>query len=340
MTIIAEYVWIGGNGELRSKARVLPDSNLPEWNYDGSSTSQADGNYSEVFIRPKAVFKCPFRRGDNLLVMCDTYLADGTPHPTNNRVYAESLFKKKPEEEPWYGLEQEYVLIDPTTWFPMGFHPVTGQPPKLGFQGPYYCSAGAGRAFGRSIVDAHLEACLYAGIRISGINAEVAPGQWEFQVGPCVGIEAGDHLYMARYILNRIGEEKNVAINLEPKPMVGDWNGSGCHANFSTVSMREGRDGKKGIDFINDAVEKLALHHREHMLMYGEGNEQRMTGKHETAKFDEFSWGVANRGASCRIPSATARDGQGYFEDRRPASNCDPYLVTGILFQTCVLHET
>ena len=339
--VVVEYVWIGGNNELRSKARVMNSErlltfeDLPDWNYDGSSTSQATGADSEVIIKPRAVFKCPFRKGNNILVMCDTYKPDGTPLNNNNRVWANEVFNKSLEEEPWFGIEQEYFMMNPETNKPLGF-------PKDGFpnpQGQYYCSVGSKNAFGRQIADEHLEACIYAGITISGINAEVASGQWEYQVGPCIGIQSGDHLWMSRYLLERIAERHGVAINWEPKPVKGDWNGSGCHTNYSTKNMREGTENKTGLDYIHEAIERLSDKHDEHMAVYGSGNEQRMTGEHETASFDKFSWGTANRGRSVRIGNENVKNQKGYFEDRRPSSNMDPYLVTGKLFETTVTNH-
>jgi glutamine synthetase len=339
MKTLVEYVWIGGKNSLRSKTKVMNGevnsvSDLSEWNYDGSSTNQAAGEDSEVLIRPCALFNDPFRRGHHKMVLCDTYRPDGTPVENNHRQWAKALFDQALDEEPWYGLEQEYFLMDPNTNKPLGF-------PQNGFpnaQGQYYCSAGAQNAFGRQIAEEHLEACVYAGIKISGVNAEVAPGQWEFQIGPCVGIEEGDHLWMARYLLNRVAEKHGVVVDLEPKPVKGDWNGSGCHTNYSTKNMREGTEGKSGLEYINEAIEKLSHKHMEHMEVYGSGNEQRMTGAHETASYDTFSHGVANRGASIRRGNQTVKDGKGYFEDRRPSSNCDPYLVTGKMFETTVLN--
>jgi glutamine synthetase len=331
-----EYVWIGGNQELRSKTKVIDNNNnnitlddLPEWNYDGSSTGQASGSDSEVIIKPRCLFNDPFRGDNDYLVMCDTYTPDGLPHKTNMRNWANELFNKKLDEEPWFGLEQEYFLFDVDTGRPLGF-PADKDPNP---QGQYYCSAGAENSFGRDVAEDHLLACIDAGIKISGINAEVAPGQWEFQIGPCVGIEEGDHLWMARYILQRVAEKHNVIVNFEPKPMKGDWNGSGCHTNYSTKSMRD----ENGLDHINKAIEKLSNTHNEHMEMYGTGNDQRMTGEHETSSFDKFSHGVANRGCSVRIGNDTSQSRRGYFEDRRPSSNCDPYCVTGMMFLTTVL---
>lgn len=241
---------------------------------------------------------------------------------------AAKSFEGKEDEEIWFGLEQEFTLFNLDQRTPLGW-PKNGVPARA--QGPYYCSVGPENSFGRSITDAHYRACLYAGIEISGTNGEVMPGQQEYQVGPCVGIDAGDQLFMSRYILQRICEEFQVYCTLHPKPIVeGDWNGAGMHTNVSTKSMRE----PGGIDVIKKAIYKLAAKHQEHIAVYGEGNELRLTGKHETASIDQFSFGVANRGASIRIGRDTEAEGMGYFEDRRPSSNADPYLVTGKIMAT------
>ena len=233
-------------------------------------------------------------------------------------------------EVPWYGIEQEYALLDKDTGWPLGWPKEKGFP---GPQGPYYCSAGADKVVGRTVVEAHYKACLYAGIQVSGINGEVMPAQWEYQVGPCTGIDAGDQLWVSRYILDRVGELAGVVVRVDPKPIPGDWNGSGCHTNFSTKSMRA----PGGYEKIKEACEALRKRHLEHVAVYGEGNERRLTGKHETADINTFSWGVANRGASIRVGRETEANGKGYLEDRRPASNCDPYVVTSLLVKTTVL---
>lgn len=337
--VMAEYVWLDGFFKLRSKSRLVKPNiknpaDLPEWNYDGSSTEQAPGEDSEVILKPRVIYKDPFRGGDHILVMCDTYTPDGTAIPTNTRASCDKIMDNAKGLVPWFGLEQEYFLIDPATGKPLGF-PADGSEPAP--QGPYYCGVGTENAFGREIVEASWRAQLYAGLKVGGINAEVAPGQWEFQVGPCVGIEEGDMMWMARYILERVAEMAGVIVNYEPKPVKGDWNGSGCHSNFSTIGMRQEGGYEKEII---PALERLRGKHMEHIRAYGEGNDQRLTGKHETAPITEFRWGVADRGASCRVGSSIVKDGKGYFEDRRPAGNCDPYVVTELLVKTgCDISE-
>lgn len=336
--ILAEYVWVDAAGNTRSKTRTLAPEKadsvqkLPKWNFDGSSTDQAPGDDSEVILKPQRVFKDPFRpRSDgvsNILVMCDTYTPAGEPLPTNSRAVAMESFEGNEDQEIWFGMEQEFTLFNLDERTPLGW-PQGGMPSRA--QGPYYCSVGPENSFGRHITDAHYKACLYAGINISGTNGEVMPGQQEYQVGPCVGIDAGDQLMMSRYILQRVCEDFQVYCSFHPKPIVdGDWNGAGMHTNVSTKEMRE--DG--GIEAIRKAIYKLGAKHLEHIAVYGTGNELRLTGKHETASINQFCYGVANRGASIRIGRDTEAEGKGYFEDRRPASNCDPYVVSGKIMKT------
>ncbi|KAJ7781153.1 glutamine synthetase [Mycena metata] len=333
--IQAEYVWIDGDGGLRSKTttvskKVTDIGQLRTWDFDGSSTNQAPGHDSDVLLRPVAIFPDPFRGGDNILVLAETYNNDGTPNRTNYRHHAKKVMEQAKDFEPWFGLEQEYTLFD-----------VDGKPyawPKGGFpgpQGPYYCGAGTGKVFARDLIEAHYRACLYANVNISGINAEVMPSQWEFQIGPCEGISMGDHLWMARYLLVRIAEQWGIVVSFHPKPLAGDWNGAGCHSNYSTKAMRE----PGGIKAIEAAIEKLSKKHNEHIAVYGEDNDLRLTGRHETGHITDFSSGVANRGASIRIPRHVAAQGYGYLEDRRPASNIDPYRVTSIIVETTLLDQ-
>lgn len=334
------YVWIDGTGEtMRSKTRTVDfypkeAGELPIWNFDGSSTGQAEGSNSDVYLHPVALYRDPFRCGTAKIALCETYKHNKKPTDTNHRAKCLEAMTEAATQKPWFGMEQEYTLLD-TDGHPFGW-------PKNGFpgpQGPYYCGVGANRVFGRDIVEAHYRACLYSGIKISGENAEVMPAQWEFQVGPCEGIKMGDDLWMARYFLHRVAEDFNVCVSLDPKPIPGDWNGAGMHTNFSTKAMRN--DG--GIDAIESAIKKLAKRHDEHIMAYdpkqGKDNERRLTGEHETSSIHTFSFGVANRGSSIRIPRDCAEQKKGYLEDRRPSSNADPYKVSEILVRTMCLDE-
>jgi glutamine synthetase len=334
----ALYIWVDGTGEgLRSKTKTLDEapasvSDLPIWNYDGSSTYQAEGSNSDTYLHPCKIYPDPFRGGDNIMVMCDTYKYDKTPTATNHRKLCSEVMEKAKDQTPWFGMEQEYTLLD-TDGHPLGW-------PKNGFpgpQGPYYCGVGANKVYGRDVVEAHYRACLYAGIRVSGENAEVMPAQWEFQVGPTEGIHMGDDLWVARYLLHKVAEEFNVVVTFDPKPMKGDWNGAGAHTNFSTEAMRK----PGGMKVIESAIEKLSKRHVKHIQAYdpneGKDNERRLTGLHETSSIHDFSAGVANRGCSIRIPRDVAEQGYGYLEDRRPSSNCDPYSVTRIIVETICL---
>ena len=241
--IIAEYIWIGGNGELRSKARTLRldiynklPNPLPEWNYNGNATGQASNVDSEVILKPCSVYRCPFRKNNNILIMCDTYKCNGLPLPGNNRNWAKSQFDQDLSSEPWFAFEQEFFIVDFLTGKPFGF-PKNGDPKS---QGQYYCGVGSQNSFARIFMDAFYEFCLYATLNISGINSEVAPAQWEYQIGPVEGINAGDQLYISRYILIKLAEKFDLVIDFRAKPLKGDWNGSGCHTNYSTKCMREG----------------------------------------------------------------------------------------------------
>jgi len=337
--VMAYYIWIDGTSEnLRGKTRTLlrkPNSvnDLPEWNYDGSSTNQSTGENSDVLLKPVSFYRDPFRGGENILVMCETLAPDGSPHPTNKRAACKEKMDKVSAYRPWFGIEQEYTMFSAN-----GIHPYCW--PDNGFpepQGPYYCGVGANRVHGRKIVEAHYRACLHAGIKIAGSNAEVMPSQWEYQIGPCEGIEMGDMLWVSRWILCRVAEEFNVVISFDPKPISGDWNGAGCHTNISTEAMRHAG----GLAVIKEAMANFEKKHIDHIRAYdpkgGEDNKRRLTGAHETASIHEFSYGVANRGASVRIPRHVELEGCGYFEDRRPSSNADPYAVTDRIVQTMIL---
>jgi len=327
MSFKAEYIWIDGTeptAKLRSKTKVVADgAELPIWGFDGSSTNQADGSSSDRVLKP--VFTCPdpIRGGDSVLVLCEVLNIDMSPHSSNTRAALVEVAEKYADQESWFGIEQEYTFFKEGR--PLGF-PIGGFPAP---QGGYYCGVGADEVFGREIVEKHLDYCIEAGLAISGINAEVMPGQWEFQIGPAGPVEVSDHMWIARWLLYRTAEAFNVGATLDAKPVKGDWNGAGAHTNFSTKAMRE------EYDPIITACEALATNALEHVKLYGVGIEERLTGLHETAPWNEFSYGVSDRGASVRIPWQVEVEKKGYIEDRRPNANVDPYLVTRLIVNTC-----
>ncbi len=324
-----EYIWLDGykpTQSLRSKTKIIEDfsgkiEDCPNWSFDGSSTEQAPGGSSDCVLKPVAIYPDADRR-NGFLVMCEVLSSDGTAHESNGRATITD-----DDNDFWFGFEQEYFLWDPATNKPFGF-PENGYPSP---QGPYYCSVGTGKAYGRQIIEEHLDLCIDAGLNVEGINAEVATGQWEFQIFAKGAKDAGDQIWVARYLLERTAEKYDLAINWHCKPVTGDWNGSGMHANFSNTTLRTA--GSKAVyDKICDAFAPLI---KEHIEVYGADNHLRLTGKHETQSIHTFSYGVSDRGASIRIPLVTVERGwKGYLEDRRPNSAADPYKVAARIIKT------
>ena len=329
-----EYIWLDGykpTQTLRSKTKIVDGAKFkgkvkdcPIWSFDGSSTEQAVGSSSDCLLKP--VFICPDAgRINGYLVMCEVLSADGKPHESNGRAMINDE-----GGEFWFGFEQEYFFWDPATNLPLGF-------PEGGFpkpQGPYYCGVGAHRAYGREIVEEHLDLCIEAGLNVEGINAEVAAGQWEFQIFAKSAQEAGDQIWVARYLLERTAESYGISVNWHCKPLGDtDWNGSGMHANFSNSTLRKGGSKKIFEDVCKKFGTKKAI--KECISVYGAHNEMRLTGKHETQSIDKFSFGVSDRGASIRIPVGVVENGwKGYVEDRRPNSAADPYKVAAAIINT------
>ena len=324
-----EYIWLDGyepTQNMRSKTLVKKNfsgevEDCPIWSFDGSSTKQAEGGDSDCLLKPVAIFPDP-QRINGFLVMTEVLNADGTPHESNGRSQIDDN-----DNDFWFGFEQEYFIFDVDTQLPLGF-PLGGYP---GPQGLYYCSVGGKNTHGRSFVEEHADLCIEAGINFEGINQEVACGQWEFQLFAKGAKKAGDELWIARYLLDRLTEEYGYYIEYHPKPIKGDWNGSGMHANFSNSTLRE-----CGSEEIYEKIcESFRSVTKEHIDVYGQYNEQRLTGLHETASINDFSYGVSDRGASIRIPIITVEQGwKGWLEDRRPASNADPYKIAARIVKT------
>ncbi len=322
----AEYIWIDGaepTAKLRSKTKIVKKGDpAPIWGFDGSSTGQATGHKSDLVLKPVYTCPDPVRGGDSKLVMCEVLMTDMTPHVSNTRAALVQISEKYADHDTWFGIEQEYTFFDGVK--PLGW-------PSNGFPAPqfgYYCGVGADEVFGRQIVEEHMDACLEAGLKLSGINAEVMPAQWEFQIGPGSALEASDQLWLARWLLYRIAEDHGASATLNPKPVQGDWNGAGAHTNFSTKEMRA------SLDECIKAAAALGERHALHIANYGYGIEDRLTGKHETCSYKEFKYGISDRGASVRIPWQVAVDKKGYIEDRRPCANVDPYVATRLIIET------
>ncbi|MCB9781292.1 MAG: glutamine synthetase beta-grasp domain-containing protein [Alphaproteobacteria bacterium] len=338
MATIAEYIWVDGTHPtalVRSKTKIMPEtleapdlSDFPLWAFDGSSTNQAPGGDSDRILKPVCMVADPVRGKGAWLVMCEVFEPDGTTaHKSNKRAVLREVMAKAAAQEPWIAFEQEYTFFDGSK--PLGFPAERRYPAP---QGPYYCGVGADEVYGREVVEEHMKVCLEAGIHLTGINAEVMPGQWEFQCGgPGVDpLTASDHLWLARWLLYRVGEDYGISATLDPKPVPGDWNGAGMHTNYSTAPMRT--TGGRGV--IEAACEALGTRREEHLAVYGWGNEGRLTGAHETCSYKDFKYGIADRTASIRIPRMVAEVGYGYLEDRRPAANADPYDVCTVLLKT------
>lgn len=340
-----EYIWLDGNKpqQIRSKTKITEKLEsrdsllkiykdsinlLSIWNFDGSSTNQAETSKSELLLRPVNVFKDPFKN-NGILVLCEVLNTDKTAHYSNHRLSLEETVKNK-DQESLFGWEQEYFIYDNSTKKPLGW-PSEGYPEP---QGDYYCANGGNHVKGRDFVEEHALLCQEAGLGISGINAEVALGQWEYQIGPVPALDGSDQLWISRYILERLSEKYNYYIELDPKPYKGNhWNGSGMHVNFSTQIMREDLTNKK--ELVIEACEKLGKNINKHISVYGINNENRLTGHNETCSINEFRWGIGDRTASVRIPSSIDDETTpGYLEDRRPASNADPYLVSQVMIET------
>ncbi len=333
------------NANVRSKTKILNRENLewdknrltpnleslPVWGSDGSSSKQAVGDSSDIVLKPVYICKDPTRDSMttvSYLVLCETFDKDGNPLESNTRAKFLESYKRNENREIRFGYEQEYVIWDNKKRNLIGW-PDAGNPDP---QGKYYCGVGSWNVAGRDMVEEHMEMCIQAGLDITGINAEVLLGQWEYQIGgpDTDGLEVCDQLWISRWLLHRVSEKYGYVVDLQPKPKDGDWNGSGMHVNFSTIEMRE--DG--GYEHIINACEKLSKRHEYHINEYGTGNDRRLTGNHETASMSKFSYGVSDRGASIRIPQGVHEKQKGYLEDRRPSSNADPYKIGKALVDT------
>ena len=350
-----EYIWTDGGDDkqLRSKTRYISINfgtegnpipfdgimtQIPQWTFDGSSTEQAGTSNSDLILKPVRFFGNPFsnRQQDSVsyIVLCEVFNADDTPHESNTRAKLREVVDELPEPNDfWFGVEQEYVFMNSSTGLVDGWEDTEPEP-----QGNYYCGNGANNISQthRHIVDTHAQFCIASGINVGGTNAEVMKSQWEYQIGPSPAISLADQLWVSRYILNILAEGRDMYISYDPKPVEGDWNGSGCHINISTKRSRE----QGGEEYISELCSLLEESHDKHIAVYGSGNERRLTGKHETASIDEFSWSESNREVSVRIPLTTVKENyKGHIEDRRPSANVDPYEAFKVMVETLSVAE-
>jgi glutamine synthetase len=334
MKVKLEYVWLDGykpEPNLRSKVKIIEVNskedleNIPEWGFDGSSTKQAEGYSSDCYLKPiKLYVKSVISEYSTVYVLCEVMDNKGKVHETNDRAKL-----GKEDEDFWVGFEQEYFIRSGHNKPIIGFNNGGIIDP----QGTYYCGVG-GQMVGRSLTEQHLDMCLEYGIGIEGTNAEVALGQWEYQVFAKGKVQAADDLWMSRYFLYKIAEKQGYQIELHPKPLTtGDWNGSGLHTNFSNKRMRE----TGGEEYFNSIFKVFGSRTKVHIENYGSDNHLRLTGKHETQSIDKFSWGVSDRGASIRVPKSVGETWKGYLEDRRPASNANPYCILNVICESLEL---
>lgn len=338
--ILAYYIWLDGKQNLRTKCKVMEEPIFELWNADGSSTFQAGLDCSEILLKPvKHVKVNPkyfnscinYDEGHEIyIVLCEVYDKDGNPHKSNNRNVALEIFSKYEDQKIMFGLEQEYYIIDSRSKKPLSVHYDSISSGTIKNQDFHYCYVGIEEYEGRKIVEEHLYACLDCGLTISGINGEVGPCQWEFQIGPVIGIDASDQLIIARFLLMKIAEKYGFQIDFRPKPFGKSISGSGCHINISTVCMRE----ENGLVNIYRAIDKLEKVHDKTIKLYGEENKERLSGSCETAHWSKFSYSVGGRDGSIRIGYQVEKEGKGYFEDRRPSSNTDMYKATSHLLKT------
>ncbi len=344
MNVLYEYIWIDANGKLRSKTKVEEGKITPrDWSFDGSSTGQSTAEKSDLLLRPVRTVDDPIRKGPHRLVLCEVLTPAGKPVESNYRERAVSVHEKHRGKLPWFGIEQEYTFTMGRNNMPLGLTMLGFANHDIPKQGQFYCGVGSQNVFGRKIVEEHL--LMMASIEsslICGINAEVMPGQWEFQIGPGSPVEVADRLWIARYLLVRVAEKHGVAVSFAAKPHP-ELNGAGAHTNFSTSKMRESfNECVKAAQKLGGAVLEHVIYPAENKTYdtisfpsdYGTGHENRLTGDCETSSYKEFKFGIADRTASIRIPLHVAKNGMGYIEDRRPCADADPYRVVAYIMET------
>lgn len=342
--VLAEYIWLGSTGsDLRSTTRLLDKKpscveELPIVDVDGSASGQATSDSCEIFLKPRKIFSDPFRKGDHILVLCDTFLPpllgdfeptdQLQPHPSNNRAPCEAVSRKAAGSEPMFAVEQEYLVLDPATgqaigWGGQGLAP--HEQHLRGLCGPGWPGLSGAPANCRSFAEQHLAYCLHAGVKIAGMAAPHAYALLTYEVGPCLGVAMGDELWMSRYILLRLAQRHNVGVSWDPHHAPGEGGSLACRVKFSTAETRQPGI---GMFAMQQQIANLEALHMQHMLAYGAGRARQLPGG--------FSCGVSNNTCTIMIPSKALIGRCGYYVDRRPGANMDPYLVTMLLVSSAL----
>jgi glutamine synthetase len=321
---VAEYVWLDGKGQTRSKCKTMDKTpsgcdDCTIWTFNGACTDQAEAVSSDVYLVPRKVFTDPIRGAPHVLVVCECITQAMEPAKGNFRAECAEVMEKFANSDPWFGLEQEYVLMDDQ-----------GTPLTVA-AGDNYCGRGALSLpkYMREIMGDHYAQCLSAGIKISGMNCESGRAQAEFQIGPCKGLNAGDHMIAARHTLHKCANRYRCAVSF--KGYHSDIEvPSGMHVNFSSRETR----GDGGLIIIEKVCRALGRRMKEAIGVYGGENAERLCGKKDTSEMNSFSFAIADRTASIRIPRSVGIVAKGYLEDRRPSANSDPYRVTAFVMKT------
>nr|QKY15334.1 glutamine synthetase (glnA) [Polytomella parva] len=357
--VLAEYIWLDQNGtEMRNKTRVLnykplAVEDLPVIVVDARNNYEEE--LSEVFLKPRKLFPDPFRGGEHVLVLCDSFrppsystMCEGSilqPTVSNNRVASDNLARRAAMSQPLFAAEQQYSVVFPNypkvSPYSSPFHaPNYGVPHYSSFLEPggfvpstsASCDSGstpliAPTAIGRTVSDAHLQACLYAGIRVSSADSNCIPGTYSYELGPYEPVEFGDAVSTSRYLLRRVAEENNVNIDFSSRNK--DGGGGRCSVKYSTSETRQI---SSGMNAIQNQLSKLQASHLQHLWAYNGGSFEKMRG----SLYSGFICAVGNKNASLVIPGATAIQGAGYYIDQRPPADVDPYVVE-IMLMSCTL---
>ncbi|GAX81512.1 hypothetical protein CEUSTIGMA_g8940.t1 [Chlamydomonas eustigma] len=345
--ILVEYVWLGSSGsDLRSKSRVFdtrPSSvdDVPMIAVDGGSYDQHPEG-QEVFLKPRKLFRDPFRAGDHLLVLCDSFKTNVNsslrnqnssctlePSNSNSRAPCEETLNQASAHLPIFAAEQEYCILASSTvpsstpaW-PYAHLPDPCKP-YMSVPGLSEANKLKTYASGRHLAERHLQACLHAGIKITETSQRTSPAArlWSYKLGPLLGVDLADQLWMSRFILLRLSEEEGLSVSFDPTAVGGA--GARCNMKYSTS---ETRNPGGGLSCIQLHLELLESAHLLHLLAYSKGCvSSRSLG---------FEVGVGgSKEPTLVVPSKTLILKAGHYVDQRPPSNVDPYLAIMVLVST------